>query len=95
MKKPVLLRLIAVLSAAFALFLAFFDWVVTFLIQLITRNPLQTDISGNAGIIGGADGPTAIYITSSPTHDIRYLLSAVFAIITILAVSSLRKKRVK
>ena len=49
-------------------------------------------LHGSVGIIGGADGPTAIYIASSGTPWWRYGLTAILGGLTILRISR-RKKR--
>ncbi len=48
-------------------------------------------MSASIGIIGGADGPTAIFVTGNPVPGI--LLLGALVILVILAVRFFRKKK--
>lgn len=49
--------------------------------------------SGSVGIIGGADGPTAIYITALPNWPQLILLAAAVAAVVVLLVRYFKGKK--
>lgn len=48
--------------------------------------------SGSVGIIGGADGPTAIFVAGSPASTARMLLPALGIALPIVGIVLTRKK---
>lgn len=51
-----------------------------------------TGDAASVGIIGGADGPTAIFLTRSPASTARTLLPLLGIILPVLGLSLTRKK---
>lgn len=56
-----------------------------FIIRIFLLYKLNNDVAkaGTIGIIGGADGPTAIFITSKPSP---YFTTVIFALLSIAGV---------
>lgn len=74
MKKPILLR---ALSAALALASVPFWWVYGAYRWAAWRvNHPAPEMASSIGIIGGADGPTAIFITARAEMEVYLLLGA-------------------
>ncbi len=62
---------ITLISAAYSFLIPMFLWY---------KLQLNTSKASSIGIIGGADGPTAIYLTNQP-HS--HLITIIFALLTI------------
>ena len=52
----------------------------------------MTNMSSSIGIIGGADGPTAIFVTGMPFPLVTLLLPALLVAAVVVAVFVFRKK---
>ncbi len=87
MKKAKILKMIkicTIICAAITVVASFGDFILVHILNLMHNSEVISGTAGSSiGIIGGADGPTAIYITSgsaSPPYAI------IFGILTILGI---------
>lgn len=66
-----------------------------FIIKKLIKLALKIDMSGNEAasiaIIGGADGPTAIFLAGNQTFNYKYIWMSVFLAITVLCFLLWRK----
>lgn len=66
--------------------------VLAFQLYLVFHSAgMLTDMSGTMGVIGGADGPTAIFVTSSSPDPLSIVLLA--AAVTVTAVGVVKTRR--
>lgn len=73
-------------------------WFVYYgMLRLLTNLLFSINVKGQAsvGIIGGADGPTAIFITSSPRIDWDHVIFAILGIVGIFGYLRLRRCKKK
>ncbi|EYE88068.1 hypothetical protein Q428_09995 [Fervidicella metallireducens AeB] len=82
MKKEKSIKMITIFTVICAL-VAFISLFSSYLLSLYLSHKLNIDTreAGSIGIIGGADGPTAIYLSGQSSS---YLFTAIFALLTIL-----------
>ena len=63
------------------------------LLGLLPLAALAAEASSSVGIIGGADGPTAIFVASDPTATVIAIGIAVIAVIAIVAIVMKKRKK--
>ncbi|MDK2801606.1 MAG: hypothetical protein PWQ70_3225 [Clostridiales bacterium] len=82
MKKEKSTKMITIFTVICAL-VAFISLFFSSLLPLYLSYKFKIDIrnAGSIGIIGGADGPTAIYVSGQSSS---HLFTAIFALLTIL-----------
>ncbi|WP_273479147.1 sodium ion-translocating decarboxylase subunit beta [Acetivibrio straminisolvens] len=82
MKKEKSTKMITIFTVICAL-VAFISLFFNSLLPLYLSYKFKIDIrnAGSIGIIGGADGPTAIYVSGQSSS---HLFTAIFALLTIL-----------
>lgn len=82
MKKEKSIKMITIFTVICAL-VAFISLFFSSLLPLYLSYKFKIDIrnAGSIGIIGGADGPTAIYVSGQSSS---HLFTAIFALLTIL-----------
>ncbi|MGF7059508.1 sodium ion-translocating decarboxylase subunit beta [Brassicibacter mesophilus] len=81
MKKGKLTKVVTIFTIITAI-ITLSSAVFSLLIPLYLSYKLQKDLSGasSIGIIGGTDGPTAIFLASQPSS---HLITFIFALLTI------------
>ncbi len=84
------LRVVTVVSGIFGTIFLAFDWLLTLWLKM---NHQVTGAS-SVGIIGGADGPTAIFLTTNTTSAWRYAIAAVLYLISIAGIIGLRNEKI-
>jgi hypothetical protein len=77
--------ILTVVSALISLVAVIYEYFLP--LYLIRKYNLNANESSSIGIIGGADGPTAIFVTSKPSNPLG--ISAIFFLIAILGVACL------
>ncbi|TZE80683.1 sodium ion-translocating decarboxylase subunit beta [Calorimonas adulescens] len=84
MKKEKIMKAIAILTILCGLF-TFISVLSSYLLPLYLSYKFNIDTrnAGSIGIIGGADGPTAIYVSGQFSS---HLFTAIFALLTILGI---------
>lgn len=82
MKKEKSIKMITIFTVICAL-VAFISLFFSSLLPLYLSYKFKIDIrnAGSIGIIGGADGPTTIYVSGQSSS---HLFTAIFALLTIL-----------
>ncbi len=82
MKKEKIMKAIAILTIICGL-LTFISLFSSYLLPLYLSHKFNIDTrdAGSIGIIGGADGPTAVYLSGQSSS---HLFTAIFALLTIL-----------
>lgn len=82
MKKEKSIKMITIFTVICAL-VAFIRLFSSYLLPLYLSHKFNIDTrnAGSTGIIGGADGPTAIYVSGQSSS---HLFTAIFALLTIL-----------
>lgn len=86
------LRIISIVSGVIGLFLMLYDA----LLKLVLKFSLGRSISGEAAsiaIIGGADGPTAIYIASKNPEIFRYGVAILLLLVSVISNALIRKNK--
>lgn len=88
MKKTKRLGILTIVAGAFSLISMATNWLPTLMLYLSGSNT-----ASSIGIIGSADGPTAIYVASSNPilFWIRMLIPAAFLVLTVILGVSWRK----
>ncbi|NLG87765.1 MAG: sodium ion-translocating decarboxylase subunit beta [Clostridiaceae bacterium] len=86
--KPVIIAALTVICALAALVSAFSGPLLSK--YLTYKFNINAKDAGSIGIIGGADGPTAVFVSG---HAGTYWVAAVFALLAILGVIYLLKTR--
>jgi len=83
-----LMRIAAICIIAAASVFALVELLPIVLIGVLTA---QQSHSGSVGIIGGADGPTSIFISASPDWGGLALGTAIFTVVLVAGILLLRK----
>ncbi|MEN2776854.1 sodium ion-translocating decarboxylase subunit beta [Acetivibrio clariflavus] len=78
-KSTKMITIFTVICALVAFISLFFNSLLP--LYLSYKFKIDTRDAGSIGIIGGADGPTAIYVSGQSSS---HLFSAIFALLTIL-----------
>ena len=89
MKKPKIFKIISIISGIFGLIIVFSEKIIFNLIKFLMDsnvNFLYGSDSSSVGIIGGADGPTSIYLASNKFSGSKLLAVIFFLISAICAV---------
>jgi len=76
-------RIMSVLLLFAAAIALFFDRILL-LISRLTVHASAGSPAQSVGIIGGADGPTVIFIADSAPNFIKYYISGAFALLSLL-----------
>lgn len=84
-------KLGAIISGTLTLFFGLSDIIPKLIIKFIYGTSIDLNDSSAIGIIGGADGPTAIFIGSNAFSGFKYILTLLFFIITIVCIIFWRK----
>ena len=72
-----------IISGLITIILATYDLFIKYILQAIIEVETNVNSAYSIGIIGGADGPTAIYLTSKNPAKFKYILMIIFFAITI------------
>jgi Na+-transporting methylmalonyl-CoA/oxaloacetate decarboxylase beta subunit len=76
---------LTVIAAIITVISAAYKFLLPMVLSLVLN--FDTKDAASVGIIGGADGPTAIYITGRLTGGVpRYLITVVFASVTVAGI---------
>ena len=93
MNRSKILKTIMISTALMGGILAFSD----FLFKIYLKNRLNMDFStreaSSVAIIGGADGPTAIFLTSSHHNLYKYIIAVLLFCVSGCCFWAIRKKR--
>lgn len=87
MKKLTKLRMArfgTIISGLITLLIVFFDILSMFILPLIFGTNYNVEESGSIGIIGGSDGPTAIFMTGMFALNWKMIFLPVFLITSIV-----------
>ncbi|QEK12952.1 sodium ion-translocating decarboxylase subunit beta [Crassaminicella thermophila] len=84
-----------IFSGLMTVLLITFNLIIEYIIKLMAGIELNINSSSSVGIIGGADGPTAVYLATSGSAIFRYIFATVFFISTIICIVKWRKLRLK
>lgn len=71
-----------ILSAVISIIIAFSDYIMIQAIKLLFRVEAPKDAASSIGIIGGADGPTAIFLSNNQNPNYKYIWMFAFIIIS-------------
>jgi len=82
-KNKKVIYILTIINIIITLISARFDYVI--LIFIWFKYHIFANEASSIGIIGGADGPTSIYIASKPSLN-PYLITIIFAILSILGI---------
>jgi Na+-transporting methylmalonyl-CoA/oxaloacetate decarboxylase beta subunit len=92
MKKITKLRMAkygTIVSGIISLLILSFDGLTMFILKIITGT--TPNMNHSYVIIGGADGPTAIFITSRYVPDLKIIITSIFLITCIVCAFIWRK----
>ncbi|MTI55618.1 hypothetical protein [Geosporobacter ferrireducens] len=84
MKKATKIRLLKVgmfVSGALTIMLALSDFIIKQLIKLMLKADVEVEGASSIGIIGGADGPTAVFIATNELFAFKYIWMLIFLVI--------------
>ena len=96
MKKAKVLRIIAIISGVVSIVLALSPIIENLMIKhMIGQYAANLNNASTIGIIGGTDGPTAIFVTQPSTFHLvlRYGITAICAMISILSIMLFKKRK--
>jgi Na+-transporting methylmalonyl-CoA/oxaloacetate decarboxylase beta subunit len=80
-KSTKMIAIFTVICALVSLISAFFSSLLP--LYLFYKFNMDTRSAGSIGIIGGADGPTAVYVSGQSSS---HLFSAIFALLAVLGI---------
>lgn len=80
------LRKIVTILTTITVIITFISVGLNFILPIYLSYKLHKEVGkiGSIGIIGGADGPTAIFITSRPFSGVTTIIFTLFSIVGIL-----------
>ncbi|GAU79629.1 sodium ion-translocating decarboxylase subunit beta [Fusibacter sp. 3D3] len=85
------MKVVTVISGVFGTLLLMSNW----LLKLVLLGAMHADVSkheaGSIGIIGGADGPTAIFIGTKSPEIVKYIIVVILYTITAIGIIKWRK----
>ena len=87
-----LMKVITVISALLGTLLLISDWLLSLFFKSVLH--LNSQVEGaSVGIIGGADGPTAIFISDNKVENGKYVIVLILYIITAIGIKNWRKEK--
>lgn len=93
-KKLKFLKIGTIICTVISCILIIFNFVLPWTIKLALLDKVNSSDASAIGIIGGADGPTAIYITVG-NRNAGYIFTGVFVVITLAGILLYRKLKNK
>jgi Na+-transporting methylmalonyl-CoA/oxaloacetate decarboxylase beta subunit len=88
------LKIISAAGGIFTLSCLFCPAVIKFIIISKMKKTYNINHASSIGIIGGADGPTAIFI-SNRNHALKYIILTITSIITVISFIILIIRKIK
>jgi len=85
-------KVITVVSGLVATLILTSNWIFKNMIYMFANANITRADASSIGIIGGADGPTAIYLTTGNPPLLKYGIVAILYILTAIGIKNWRRE---
>ena len=86
------MKIITVVSGLVATLILTSNWIFKHLLFMFAHVNISRADASSIGIIGGADGPTAIYLAPGNPPLLKYSIVAILYILTAIGIKNWRKE---
>ncbi|MBF4694464.1 sodium ion-translocating decarboxylase subunit beta [Fusibacter ferrireducens] len=85
------MKFVTVISGIFGTLLLMSNWLLKIALSISTKIDLSQHEAASIGIIGGADGPTTIFIGTKTPEFMKLIVVAILYAITVIGIKNWRK----